>query len=71
METRAAKYKQQLDRQLKVIEREKSAEIRSVEDRYKLLAVVLPPIPPLLLAFFVFFNRRAQEREGVSKARLR
>ncbi len=71
METLAAKYKQQLDRQLKVIEREKSAEIRSVEDRYKLLAVVLPPIPPLLLAFFVFFNRRAQEREGVSKARLR
>jgi ABC-2 type transport system permease protein len=31
----------------------------------------LPPIPPLIVAFIVFFNRRANEREGVSKARLR
>jgi ABC-2 type transport system permease protein len=34
-------------------------------------AVVLPPIPPLLVALVVFFTRRAREREGVSRARLR
>jgi len=33
--------------------------------------VLLPPIPPLLVAIVVFFTRRAREREGVSKARLR
>jgi ABC-2 type transport system permease protein len=42
-----------------------------VQDNYKLWAVLLPPIPPLIVAFAVFFNRRAKEREGVSKARLR
>jgi ABC-2 type transport system permease protein len=42
-----------------------------VQDDYKLWAVLLPPIPPLIVAGIVFFNRRANEREGVSKARLR
>ena len=36
-----------------------------------MLAVLLPPIPPLVVAFFVFFRRRAQEREGVASTRLR
>ena len=40
-------------------------------DRQKWLAVLLPPIPPLVVAFFVYFRRRAQEREGVAKTRLR
>jgi hypothetical protein len=33
--------------------------------------VLLPPLPPLLLAAFVFFHRRSMEREGVDKSRLR
>ena len=37
-----------------------------VQDCYKLWAVLLPPIPPLIVALVVFFNRRASEREGVS-----
>jgi ABC-2 type transport system permease protein len=45
--------------------------VRSVQDNYKLWSVLLPPIPPLVVAFFVYFSRRAKEREGVSKARLR
>jgi len=65
------RIKQELDHELKKIEHERMLEVRAKQDEYKMWAVVLPPIPPLLLAFFVFFNRRAQEREGVSKARLR
>ena len=42
-----------------------------MQDRYKLLAVLLPPIPPILLAFFVFFHRRKAEQEGVDTRRLR
>ena len=34
-------------------------------------AVILPPIPPLLVAIVVFSLRRKREREGVAKSRLR
>ncbi len=57
--------------QVKQSERELAAQIRGVQDRYKLLAVFLPPIPPILLAFFVFFHRRKAEQEGVDTRRLR
>lgn len=45
--------------------------VRSVQDVYKLKSVIIPPLLPLAVAFFVYFSRRAKEREGVSKARLR
>jgi ABC-2 type transport system permease protein len=59
------------NRDVKQSERELAAKIRGVQDRYKLLAVLLPPILPILLAFFVFFHRRKAEREGVDAGRLR
>jgi ABC-2 type transport system permease protein len=59
------------DRRVKQSERELAAQIRGVQDRYKLLAVLLPPIPPVLLAVFVFFHRRKAEQEGVDARRLR
>ena len=46
-------------------------QVRAVQDWYKLWAVVLPPIPPLLVGLAVFFNRRAKEREGVARSRLK
>ena len=39
--------------------------------RYKLWAVLLPPIFPLVVAIGVFVVRRVKEREGVAKSRLR
>lgn len=59
------------ERRRKQSERELGAQIRGVQDRYKLLAVLLPPIPPVLLAFFVYFHRRKAEQEGVDARRLR
>jgi ABC-2 type transport system permease protein len=56
---------------VKQSERELGAKIRGVQDFYKLCAVLLPPIPPILLAFFVFFHRRKAEQEGVDTRRLR
>ncbi|HMP08524.1 MAG TPA: hypothetical protein PJ982_19420, partial [Lacipirellulaceae bacterium] len=56
---------------LKEIEFEQGQEVRSVQDRYKLYALLIPPIPPLLLALAVFFRRRELERQGVSRERLR
>jgi ABC-2 type transport system permease protein len=46
-------------------------QVRLVQTQYKLEAVVLPPIAPLMVAIFVFFTRRAREREGVARSRLR
>ena len=66
-----ANAEKERNKHVKQSERELSAKIRTVQDRYKLLAVLLPPILPILLAFFVFFNRRKAEQEGVDTRRLR
>ncbi len=71
LDTTVARLKDKRDREIKKAERELAQQVRGVQDGYKLWAVLLPPIPPLAVAFVVFFNRRAREREGVSKARLR
>ena len=42
-----------------------------MQDQYKMWAVLLPPIPPLLVAIAVFITRRGGEREGVARSRLR
>jgi ABC-2 type transport system permease protein len=43
--------------------------IQEIQRWFKLMAVIVPPIPPLLVGIFVFFRRRLREREGISKAR--
>ena len=43
--------------------------IQEIQRKYKLAAVLIPPIPPLLLGLIVFTRRRLREREGISKAR--
>ncbi len=58
-------------RKLKQVKYEKEQNIRAVQDEYKLYAIFIPPIPPLLVALYVFFQRREAEREGIAKSRLR
>ncbi|MCH2113704.1 MAG: Gldg family protein [Pirellulales bacterium] len=58
-------------RQLKQINYNLEQEISSVQNLYKRFAILIPPIPPLLVALYVFFRRREAEREGIAKARLR
>ncbi|MFM7138650.1 MAG: Gldg family protein [Planctomycetota bacterium] len=71
LETKIEQLRRKRDAEVDKVERELEAEIRREQDRQKWLAVLLPPIPPLVVAFFVFFRRRAQEREGVATSRLR
>jgi ABC-2 type transport system permease protein len=66
-----ARLEKQRDKQIKQSERDLALKIRGVQDWYKFAAVVLPPIPPILLAFFVYFHRRKAEQEGVDARRLR
>ncbi|MBW3598973.1 MAG: Gldg family protein [Planctomycetes bacterium] len=74
-EDRFAKKEEQLererDRRLKNIRREVDLDIRKIQTGYKLWAVVLPPIPPLLVGLVVFVRRRLREREGIARSRLK
>ena len=63
--------KQEKKRNTDEIETDLALKVRQVQDQYKLWAVLLPPILPLVVAVIVFFTRRAREREGVSRSRLR
>jgi ABC-2 type transport system permease protein len=71
LDTKLEQLKRKRDAEIEQVERSLEATIRREQDWQKWLAVMLPPIPPLVVAFFVFFRRRAQEREGVAKSRLR
>jgi len=71
LDTKIEQLKRTRDSEVEAVERQLGAKVRQEQDRQKWLAVLLPPIPPLVVAFFVYFRRRALEREGVSKARLR
>ena len=46
-------------------------EEQRIQDRYKLWSVLLPPIPPLIVALVVWTVRRVREREGISTRRRR
>jgi ABC-2 type transport system permease protein len=66
-----AQFNQEYEQKSKEQERKLLIDMRNLQDSYKMMAVFLPPIPLLLVALGVYFNRRAKEREGVSRARLR
>ena len=51
------------------IELQAELKIQEVQRQYKIAAVLIPPIPPLLVGIFVATRRRLREREGISKAR--
>ncbi len=71
LDTKIEQLRRKRDAEVEAVERKLEATIRREQDWQKWLAVILPPIPPLIVAFFVFFRRRALEREGVAKSRLR
>lgn len=60
-----------LDSNVERTRREFEQGIQKIQSQYKFLAVVLPPLPPLLVGLVVFVRRRLREREGISRNRLR
>ncbi len=59
------------DRGIREARRQADDSIGKIQNYYKLLAVFVPPIPPLLVGIIVLVSRRLREREGISKNRLR
>ncbi len=71
MEAIVDRLERERDQQIQKRDRDLSLKIRKIQDRYKFAAVLLPPIPPLVLAFVVYGRRRRLERIGVSPKRIR
>ena len=70
-DTQIEKMRRDRDRQVKEIKRELDQQTLAAQNRFKWLAVTLPPIPPLIVGVIVFFYRRVREQEGVDKKRLK
>ncbi len=63
------KLNNELREQTRFIQSTSELEIQKKQREFKLAAVVIPPIPPLVVGLIVFTRRRLREREGISKAR--
>ncbi|MDX1962245.1 MAG: Gldg family protein [Pirellulales bacterium] len=61
----------QYNREIGDLQRKSLQQLEGIQNKYKAMAIILPPIFPLVVAFFVYFRRKAQEQEGVSRNRLR
>jgi len=70
-EAKIEQMKQDMERKVNTIQTRQNVSIQKIQTWYKLWAVLLPPVAPLLVALGVFLGRRAQEHEGVSRSRLR
>lgn len=70
-EAKIEQLRQDKERKTNKIETDLALTVRAVQDQYKMWAILVPPMLPLAVAVIVFFTRRAREREGVSRARLR
>lgn len=66
---RVEQIRQEIDAEIDRIETQLALEVQSIQNFYKMISVLVPPLFPLALAVIVFFIRRVQELEGVSEKR--
>lgn len=71
LQNRKTTMQEKLNKLITESRREADRQVRKLQNAYKWLAVILPPIPPLIVGAAVFVSRRVREREGISKSRLR
>jgi ABC-2 type transport system permease protein len=71
LELEREKLQRERDRNIRDARRKADESISKIQNYYKMLAVFIPPIPPLLVGIVVMVSRRLREREGISKNRLR
>jgi ABC-2 type transport system permease protein len=62
---------QEMQQKINQIELTNELQVQRIQNWFKAWAILLPPIPPLLLGLVVFARRRIREREGISKTRMR
>ena len=60
-----------VEEEIRGIERELAIEKRNIQNYFKAMAVIMPAIPPLIIAAAVFLARRMRESQGVAAERRR
>ncbi|MDR1958998.1 MAG: Gldg family protein [Planctomycetaceae bacterium] len=70
-EVRTAELKRTMEEKVMNADVNKNEKIRTIQGRVKTLAILVPPIPLLMIAVAVFVVRRMKETEGVAQSRLR
>jgi ABC-2 type transport system permease protein len=68
-QTRIRELENERSERKRQIDLDAELKIQEIQRWFKLMAVIVPPIPPLIVGTVVFFCRRLREREGISKAR--
>ncbi|MDA7951238.1 MAG: Gldg family protein [Pirellulaceae bacterium] len=58
-------------RQIEATKRDLEIKKATIQNSYKFWAILLPPIPPLVVALVVYLRKRLWEREGISRLRLK
>lgn len=66
-----AKIEQEKDNQIRMIQKGTNKNIRSMENLIQIFAVVIPPLPALLLGLVVFVRRMQDEKATVVSSRRR
>ena len=65
------KLQRERDNRLQVIQKQLAMQVRQIQSTYKLYAVFLPLLPPLMVGLLVWNARAKRERETVGTKRLR
>lgn len=71
LQVNTEKQQQELNKEVKRIQREQDKKIQDWQFQVKLSAVLIPPIPLILIGLGVFIWRRFRERECVSAQRMK
>ncbi|MCY2974310.1 MAG: Gldg family protein [Planctomycetota bacterium] len=71
LEAKLKQLQRERDKGIQIAQSKADKEILKIQNNYKMWAVFLPPIPPLLVGIAVFVSRRLREREGITKSRLK
>jgi ABC-2 type transport system permease protein len=70
-ETNKKNLQRETQKKINEIQIKNEQEVQRIQNSFKAWAILLPPVPPLLLGLVVFARRRVKEREGISKERMR
>lgn len=69
LEVKESKIEREKAKAINRIETDHKRKIDEVQDRVRILAVVLPPVPAFLLALLILVRRRNREAETIPKSR--
>lgn len=70
LEQRRNELSRERDKNIQEIQRKTDRIVAEIQYKYKLGAILIPPVPPLVMGIVVFTRRRLREREGISRRRL-